>query len=136
MPDLIELADRYVAVWNEPDADARRTAVVRLWATDGRHILQPPREVVKAADDLGLTAAFEARGHVELERRVRLAYDEFVAPGQFSFRRRDDVAGLRDAVKFTWEMVATDGEIAGVGTEFLIIDAEGRIVADYQFIEG
>ncbi|PPK68299.1 hypothetical protein V5P93_004596 [Actinokineospora auranticolor] len=136
MSDPIELADRYVAVWNEPDADARRAAVGDLWARDGRHILQPPGEVVKAADDLGLTTVFEARGHAELTRRVRLAHEEFVAPGEYTFRRRDDVARLRDAVKFSWEMVSADGEVAGVGTEFLLLDADGRIVADYQFIEG
>ncbi|GLW93209.1 hypothetical protein [Actinokineospora globicatena] len=136
MPDPIELADRYVAVWNEPDATARRVAIGELWAEDGRHILQPPEEVVKAADDLGLTTVFEARGHAELERRVRLAYEEFVAPGEFAFRRRDDVARLRDVVKFSWEMVATNGEVAGVGTEFLVLDGRDRIVADYQFIEG
>ncbi|GAA3043983.1 hypothetical protein [Actinokineospora globicatena] len=136
MPHPIELADRYVAVWNEPDAAARRVAIGELWAEDGRHILQPPGEVVKAADDLGLTTTFEARGHEELERRVRLAYEEFVAPGEFAFRRRGDVARLRDVVKFSWEMVATNGDIAGVGTEFLVLDGQDRIVADYQFIEG
>ncbi|WP_018685218.1 hypothetical protein [Actinokineospora enzanensis] len=135
MTDPTELADRYVAVWNEQDAEARRAAVGRLWAEDGRHILQPPGEVVRSATGLGLTTTFEAHGHAELERRVRLAYEEFVAPGEFAFRRRDDVARLRDAVKFTWEMVSSDGEIAGVGREFLLLDAHGRIVADYQFIE-
>ncbi|MBM7774340.1 hypothetical protein JOD54_004544 [Actinokineospora baliensis] len=136
MSDPLELADRYVAVWNEPDGTARRVAVGELWAADGRHILQPPQEVLKAAADLGLTTTFEAHGHTELEHRVRLAYEEFVAPGTYSFRRRDDVTKLRDAVKFTWEMVAASGEVAGVGTEFLLLDVTGKIVADYQFIEG
>lgn len=29
------VADRYIAVWNEPDADARRRAVANLWTEDG-----------------------------------------------------------------------------------------------------
>jgi hypothetical protein len=43
---------------------------------------------------------------------------------------------LRDVVKFRWKMVSTkDGAVAGLGLEFLVIDAEGRIRSDYQFIE-
>jgi hypothetical protein len=34
-------------------------------------------------------------------------------------------------VKFRWEMVSTEaGSVAGVGLEFLVIDAEGRIRSD------
>jgi hypothetical protein len=40
--DPQELAGRYVAVWNEPDAKLRREAIRGLWAEDGTHILQPP----------------------------------------------------------------------------------------------
>jgi hypothetical protein len=33
-------------------------------------------------------------------------------------------------------MVSTeDGSVAGVGLEFLVMDAEGRLRSDYQFIE-
>ncbi|WP_433250767.1 hypothetical protein ACQPYK_04730 [Streptosporangium sp. CA-135522] len=31
------LLERYVTVWNEPDASARRDAVARLWTPDGLH---------------------------------------------------------------------------------------------------
>lgn len=38
--------------------------------------------------------------------------------------------------RLRWEMVSSeDGSVAGVGLEFLVIDAEGRIRSDYQFIE-
>jgi hypothetical protein len=64
------------------------------------------------------------------------AYDEFVAPGEFTFRRRDDVTRAGDAVKFSWEMVpASGGEAVAVGLEFLILAPGGRIRLDYQFIE-
>lgn len=36
-----------------------------------------------------------------------------------------------------WEMVPKSGsEAAGVGPEFLVLDDDGRIRIDYQFIEG
>jgi hypothetical protein len=33
-------------------------------------------------------------------------------------------------------MVTADGEVAGVGLEFVMLDADGRVRLDYQFIEG
>jgi hypothetical protein len=39
-------------------------------------------------------------------------------------------------VKFNWEMVpAGGGEAAAIGLEILILGPDGRIEADYQFIE-
>ena len=131
-----ELADRYVAVWNEPDAGLRRTAVRELWTEDASHVLQAPQEVRRTAGELGFaTAVFEARGHAELERRVSRAHQEFVAPGTFTFRSRGDADRLHDVVKFTWEMVAGNGDLAGVGLEVVLLAPDGRIRHDYQFIE-
>ncbi len=136
--DARELVGRYVAVWNEPDAALRRKAIQELWTEDGTHILQPPREVRQAADGLGFTSVtFRARGHDELEVRVTRAYEQFVAPGEFSFKPRDNADRLRNVVKFNWEMVpAGGGEAAGAGLEILVLDDDGRIATDYQFIEG
>jgi hypothetical protein len=137
MTNPTELADRYVALWNEPDADRRRAAVAELWTEDGAHILQPPQDVrdAAAAPGIGLTALFEARGHAALEARATSAHTEFIASGDYRFRRRDDVERLADVVKFSWEMVTRDGEVAGAGLEFLVLAPDGRIRTDYQFIE-
>jgi hypothetical protein len=132
-----ELAGRYVAVWNEPDAELRRKTIHRLWTEDGAHILQPPEEVRKTAHALGFSStALEARGHDELEARVTRAYEEFVAPGKFTFRLRDNADRLGNVVKFSWEMASSGGEVAGAGLEILLLDEDGRIKNDYQFIEG
>jgi hypothetical protein len=64
--DPKELVDRYVAVWNQPDAERRRKAITQLWTEDGVQHLQPPQEVREAATRLGLTPTLEARGHDEL----------------------------------------------------------------------
>ncbi|MGH2963373.1 MAG: hypothetical protein ACRDL3_14465 [Solirubrobacterales bacterium] len=108
-----------------------------LWSEDGVHVLQPPQEVRDAAAALRVTSTFQARGHDELEARVSRAYEQFVAAGEFSFRPRDNAARLGDVVTFNWEMVSTTGgEVAGVGLEFVVLDADGRIRSDYQFIVG
>jgi hypothetical protein len=73
MTDPNEIADRYVALWNEPDPDARRAAVAQLWTEDGAHILQPPQEIgeIAARPGIGLTARLEARGHTALWPELR-----------------------------------------------------------------
>lgn len=130
------LIDRYVAVWNEPDAGRRRTAVAELWTTDAVQVLEPPEDVRKTAAGLGVTPVFEARGLAALEVRVTRSYEEFVAPGQYIFRALGPGARLQDVVKFRWQMVSTaDGEVAGTGLEVVVLDAEGKIRTDYQFIE-
>jgi hypothetical protein len=79
--DAKELADRYVNLWNEPDAARRRQLIVELWTEDGAHLLQPPQEMCELAarPGIGLTAGLDARGHAALEARVTSAYEEFVA---------------------------------------------------------
>ncbi|MET8162175.1 hypothetical protein ABZT47_37940 [Sphaerisporangium sp. NPDC005289] len=133
--DVRDLAGRYVAMWNEPDPEARRKAVRELWAEGGAHILQPPQEMREAAAGLGFaSSALEAHGHDAIEWRVARAYEEFVAPGEYTFRARDAAVRLRDVVTFSWEMVTVGGgEAVGGGLEFLRLDEEGRIAADYQF---
>ena len=135
--DVNDLTSRYVAAWNEPDPARRRQAIRELWAEDGIHVLQPPAEFRQAAAGLGFTsAALEARGHDELEVRVSRAYQDFVAPGKFAFRPRDNADALRNVVKFGWDMVPVGGgEAAAAGLEILILGPDGRIEADYQFIE-
>jgi len=135
--DVSDLTSRYVAAWNEPDPARRRQAIEGLWAEDGSHVLQPPAEFRQAAAGLGFSsAALEARGHDELEVRVTRAYQDFVAPGEFTFRPRDNAGVLRNVVKFSWEMVPSGGgQAAATGLEILILGPDGRIEADYQFIE-
>lgn len=137
MSDPKALVERYVALWMEPDPEVRRKTIRELWAPDGAHMLEPPKEVRDAARALGFHApALEARGYEALEARVARAHEEFVAPGRFVFRSRNDASRLRDIVKFRWEMVPTGGgAVAGVGLEILVLDREGRVQVDYQFIE-
>jgi hypothetical protein len=48
---------------------------------------------------------------------------------------RGKAARVGDVVKFSWAMVRTDGQVAAVGLEFLVLEADGRARLDYQFIE-
>jgi hypothetical protein len=132
-----QLADRYLALWNEPDADRRRRIIAELWTEDGSQILQPPQEMraIAASPGIGLAATLEARGHAELEARAATSYAHWAGAEGLSFRGRDDVERLGDVAKFHWEAVTRDGEVAAVGLVFVVLGADGRIQRDYVFIE-
>ena len=131
-----DLAEKYLGLWNEPDANARRRMIAELWREDGRHILQPPQEIraIAAQPGLGLTVILEARGHQEIEARATTSYEHWVGAEGLSFRGRDDADRLGDVVKSHWEAVAKDGEVIAVGLNFLVLAADGRIERDYTFV--
>ena len=115
MLDAQALADRYVAAWNEPDAARRASAIAALWAP-------------------------EALSQSRAGGRAALAKLTPAAPGKGAGRegvrcRAAPTARLRgDVVTFRWEMLLADSEtvLAG-GLEFLIVDDDGRIIADHPF---
>jgi hypothetical protein len=131
-----QLADRYLALWNEPDPERRRRMIAELWTEDGSQILQPPQEMreIAASAGLGMAASLEARGHAELEARAATSYEHWVGSEGLSFRGRDDAERLGDVIKFHWEAVAKDGEVFAVGLNFLVLAADGRIKRDYTFV--
>ena len=131
-----ELAQTYMALWNEPDADRRRRMIAALWTEDGRHILQPPEEIreVAARPGLAMTATLEAQGYAEIEARASSVREHWVGSEGLRFRERDDADRLGDVVKFHWEAVGEDGETFAVGLVFLVLAADGRIERDYTFV--
>jgi len=119
MIDLDDFITQYVAAWNESDPHARRKWIAGTWS-----------EQASLFNRLN-----EYHGHAGIEDAVRRSYELFVARG-FLFRPRQKPASHHEAVQFTWEMITPDdGEVDSVGTQFLILDDDGRIRLDYQFIE-
>lgn len=114
------IAERYTAVWSEPDPQLRRTAVADLWADDGAEFIE----------GVGF------HGHDELEPRVAGAYQEFVAGGRYTVAHADDVAVHADVVTFTVQLRvnggANAGEVAWAARVFLILDERGLIREDYH----
>jgi hypothetical protein len=117
---LEEFVDRYVALWNVPDPVERRTAIEALWVPSGANY----------------TPSIEAVGYDALDARVTLAYETYVGTGQYRFRLAEPPAAHHHAVRVRWEMVSTTDEaVASVGNEFLLINTDGRIVSDHQFLD-
>jgi len=116
--DVDEFAGRYVAVWNEPDPERRRSAIAELWAADG----------------VEFTDAGEHRGHPALLARVTAAHEQLVEQAGFVFRAAGDAAGHHDAIRFTTYLVPVGGgDIAWTGFIVVRLDDDGRILQDYQF---
>ena len=132
------LAENYLALWNEPDADRRRQLIAELWVADGRHILQPPQEVreMAAQPGIGMSAIFVAEGYAAIGARATSVYEHWVRSEGFVFRGRDDADRLGDVVKLHWEAVAADGTVFAVGLSFLVLAGDGRIERDYTFLVG
>lgn len=38
MADIATFVDRYISIWNEPDAGRRRQTIRDLWQEDARHL--------------------------------------------------------------------------------------------------
>jgi hypothetical protein len=119
---MIELDDfiaRYVATWNESDADIRRAHIEGLWSEQASLF----------------NRVSEYHGLPGIEQAVKRSYDLFVARG-FQFRPRGDPANHHNAVRFSWDMITADDKVDSVGMQFLVLDENGQIRLDYQFIEG
>ena len=117
---LANLVDRYVAVWNEPDAERRHAGIAALWGENGGY----------------RTQSIAAHGHDAIVTHIAEVYEEFVRTGGFVFRATHAADGYHDAVRVRWEMIpAVGGASAGGGFDLLILDGDGRIQCDYQFLD-
>jgi hypothetical protein len=117
--DAQALADRYVAVWNETDAEARRRAIAELWTADGRHYVDTR----------------QACGYEALESRIKDSHEKNVRDRGYRFCSVSGARALHDGVAFFWEMVSADGDkVLATGLDFLLINPQGQILVDYQFV--
>ena len=113
-PDLI---DRYVAVWNEPDRDARRRRIEDVWAPGGATCYR----------------LLDARGYEAIEARVVGSWERWLREGKYIFHPVKALAHDR-AIRFDFAMAATaDDRIEAQGLCYLLLDRDDRIARDYQF---
>jgi non-heme chloroperoxidase len=116
--DAEDLVARYVALWNEPDAESRRRQIATLFAPEGVH-----------ANETGT-----AKGHDLIAAETAAVQDAYVAKG-FAFAPSGFSQAHHNVARFEWRMGAQDGAAAATGSNFVILDENGRILFDYQFEE-
>ena len=115
-----QVADRYLALWSEPDPQRRRAAIAALWAPDGIEFVE----------------GVQFRGHDRLEARVAEAHQAFVASGKYTVTSPGDVTAHHDIVTLTIQLAQAGGdragEVAWAARVFLVLGADGLIREDYQ----
>jgi hypothetical protein len=110
------ITDQYLAVWNEPDAQARLAAIASLWEPDGVEYVE----------------GIQFRGHEALDGRIARAYEEFVGSGKYNVTMADDVTRHDDVITFTVQLSTPAGAVAWASRVFLLLGESGRIQEDYQ----
>ena len=108
MSNLTDLIDRYIAMWNETDAERRRDLIARTW-TEGASYLDP---------------AVQGDGRAGIDAMVKAVQERF--PGH-RFRRTSDVEAHHDRVRFRWELAPTGGPAIVAGTDFGVVAADDQL---------
>jgi hypothetical protein len=117
MPATTDLADRYLATWNETDPAARRAAVDDLFSTTARY-----------TDPLA-----DAEGRSAIEATIAAVQEQF--PG-FTFRRLGNVDAHHQQLRFAWELGPEGQDAPIAGFDVAVVDVHGRIAAVFGFLDG
>ena len=108
MTDITATVDGYLAAYNERDREARDAFIAQVWARDGR-LIDPP---------------LAGEGHGAISDMASAMHEHY--PGH-AFRRVSDVDVHHDHLRFAWELVGPDGEIALTGMDAGELDGDGRL---------
>ena len=117
MTDFTDLADRYIAMWNETDAKRRREIIARLWTDNARYV-----------DPL-----MSSEGASGIDAMVQGVQERF--PGH-RFRRTSKVDAHNHCLRFGWELgPSPDAPPLVAGIDFGVIAADGRLQAITGFLD-
>lgn len=115
MTDVTTLVDRYIDMWNEPDATRRRTLIAEIWTPDALYV----------------DPMLRGDGREGIHAMVGKVHDQF--PGH-RFSRTSDVDGHNDQARFAWALGPEDGAPMVKGVDFAAI-RDGRLAAVTGFFD-
>ncbi|MDJ1160115.1 nuclear transport factor 2 family protein [Chelatococcus sp. SYSU_G07232] len=115
MTALDNLADRYIAAWNETDAARRRELIAGIW-TEGARYRDP---------------LMQGEGPSGIDALIAGVQERFP---NHHFRRTSPVEAVADHIRFSWELAPADGPALVKGTDFAIV-ADGRLQAVTGFLD-
>jgi hypothetical protein len=107
---IVELVDRYIAMWNETDAGRRRGLIAKIWA-DGASYLDP---------------VLSGEGRDGIDAMVKAVHEKY--PGH-RFKRTSDVNAHHDRAQFGPE----GGPALVKGVDFATLSNEGCLKAVIGF---
>lgn len=115
MSNATEIANRYIALWNETDSGKRRALIDKAWTEDANYV-----------DPL-----MKGEGHAGIDAMIAGVQQRF-AGGRFTLRGTPE--GHNDRVRFSWSLANGDAPIAH-GTDFAVVTADGRLKAVTGFLD-
>ena len=116
MTDSRDIADIYLATWNEADAGLRRELITARWTTDA-HYVDP---LMSGSGTDGIATMIEG------------ARAQF--PGH-RFELRGTPDSHNDHVRFSWSLKGGEGHTIAEGTDIVRLDHEGRIATVIGFLD-
>jgi hypothetical protein len=117
MTNYREIADRYLAIWNEPEPQLRRALIEARWSPDGLYV-----------DPL-----MRAEGRDGIATMIGSALARFPGHG-FSLQGEPDGHGRH--IRFSWTLAPFDGAAIAAGTDIAMLDDQGRFVDVVGFLDG
>lgn len=111
-----EIAERYIASWNETDPQRRRKLVGELWAEDASYI-----------DPMA-----EARGREEIDAVIGAVQAQF--PG-FAFSLTGPVDAHHRQARFSWALGPADAEPVVLGFDVAVAAEDGRLTSVLGFLD-
>ncbi|WP_369257174.1 nuclear transport factor 2 family protein [Geodermatophilus amargosae] len=111
-----DLADRYLAAWNETDPATRRALIAEVFAED-----------VTYTDPMA-----DVAGHDGLDATIAAVHGMF--PG-FVFRLAGQADAHHDQVRFTWHLGPEGVEAPVIGSDVAVTGADGRIRTVLGFLD-
>jgi SnoaL-like domain len=117
MTDITTIVDGYIAAWNEPDPDRRRTLVADTFADDASYV-----------DPL-----MTGEGTEGIAAMIGAAQQQF--PGH-RFELSSGPYAHHDRVRFAWTLVgAENGTPVAAGVDFATVAEDGRLREVTGFLE-
>ena len=113
--DAVHVAERYIAVWNEPDESRRLKLLEADWADDA-HYVDP---------------IMQGSGHTQISELVGGVHQRY--PGfRFALKGRPD--GHGDQLRFSWTLGPRGAEDLIEGTDFAQL-AAGKLQSVTGFLD-
>lgn len=107
--------DRYIAIWNETDAERRRDLIARTWTEDGAYL-----DPIMAGD-----------GHDGIDAMIAGVQSRYAG---YRFRRTSEVDAHHDRVRFGWELGPEGGPAAAGGLDVGVL-VDGRLRSITGFLD-
>ena len=117
MSDVTNTIDRYIAIWNETDANRRRDLIAQTWTEDATYV-----------DPL-----VSVEGYEGIDATVSAVQSQF--PG-FAFRLAGPVDAHHNLARFTWELASNGAtEPLVIGFDVAVLADDGRLQDVHGFLD-